>query len=80
MTAIKSKRPLSLVQAKTKFIASVQTGIEELMLHCGHSRARATQTLLKEIGRDCDPPSDAEVRNVLVNNHQSLYFSPLPFD
>jgi hypothetical protein len=66
MTAIKSKRPLSLGQAKTKFIATVQTGIEELMFQCGHSRARATRALLKEIGRDCDPPSDTEVRKCFV--------------
>lgn len=62
MTAIKAKRPLaSLSQAKSNFVASVQEGIEELMNRCGYSRERATHTLLRELGRGGDSPTDHEV-------------------
>jgi hypothetical protein len=62
MTAIKAKRQLSsLSHAKSNFIASVQEGIAELMNRCGYSRERATHTLLRELGRGGDSPTDHEV-------------------
>jgi hypothetical protein len=63
MTAIKAKRPLrSLLQAKNNFVFSIQVGIDELMTRAGYSRQRATDTLLRELGRGGEIPTDQEVR------------------
>ena len=63
MTAIKAKRPLrSLLHAKTNFVSSIRVGIEELMTRAGYSRERATRTLLRELGRGGEVPTDHEVR------------------
>ena len=63
MTAIKAKRPLrSLLQAKNNFVSSIRVGIDELMTRAGYSRQRATDTLLRELGRGGEIPTDQEVR------------------
>lgn len=64
MTAIKStpqKRTRTLSAAKSQFTCAVTRGIEKLMHNMGYSRERATKTLLRELGRGGESPSEDEV-------------------
>lgn len=71
MTAIKAKRPLrSLLQAKNNFVSSIRVGIDELMTRAGYSRQRATDTLLRELGRGGEIPTDQEIFHLM--EHQGL--------
>lgn len=66
MTAIKTtpqkRRSQSLSAARTQFVASVNQGIEELIRYSGYGRERATKTLLRELSRGGQAPSENEVR------------------
>jgi hypothetical protein len=78
MTAITAptpqKRPLSsLMTAKTNFVASINHGIEALMQGSGHSRERATKTLLRELGRGGQAPTENEVRSRMIRTNYELF-------
>ena len=54
-----------IATAKTSFVQAVSEGIDALMNHCGYSRERATNTLVRELSRGESPstrPNDQEVR------------------
>ena len=54
-----------IATAKTSFVQAVSDGIDALMNHCGYSRERATNTLVRELSRGESPstrPNDQEVR------------------
>mmetsp|Transcript_4911 Transcript_4911/g.8096 ORF Transcript_4911/g.8096 Transcript_4911/m.8096 type:complete len:243 (-) Transcript_4911:84-812(-) len=69
MTAIKSsptkRRSQSLSVARTEFVASVNHGIDDLMRRSGYGRERATKTLLRELGRGGQAPSENEIFNMM---------------
>lgn len=57
-----------IATAKTSFVQAVSEGIDALMNHCGYSRERATNTLVRELSRGESPstrPNDQEIFDLM---------------
>jgi hypothetical protein len=61
MTALQNNKK-RLSTAKQHFLQAVREGMDVLMKEGGYGRERATQTLLHELGKTTEPPTDNEVR------------------
>jgi len=74
-TTISAKRTLSdhsLNVAKANFMEAVNLRIDELMCCEGYSRDHATRTLIREIGREVNAPTETEIFQIMEVNGLGL--------